>query len=139
MNIELTELIIGQAKAFVVMLAAGVLTESLWQIKVRLQRRIKSLVGKRLTEVLFWVAAAIVLSRFLYYSSYGRISVHSLIGFLLGLLLWKKIIMYVILCPWERNDEAQNLKTTARSSIWRKREGSGWRKDRRRKKRKKRR
>lgn len=134
MKIELTALIISQAKTFMVMMAAGILTESLWQIKNRLQLRFASVWQRILEEGLFWIASVAIVPAFLYYCAYGKISLHAIAGFLLGLLLWKKLC-YGIIPLWERNDEARNSKTTAKSSIWMKRDGSGSKRDRRRRKR----
>lgn len=119
MNMEFTALIISQGKTFVVMLAAGILIESMWQGKGFLQRRMRvnsirksagdgvaDAVPKRsvralcfLTELIFWFAAAAVLSAFLYYSAYGKPSIHAAAGFFMGLLLWKKFLYYAILSP----------------------------------------
>ena len=125
MKIELTALILSQAKTFAVMLAAGILTESLWQAKSILQKCMKCCgsgnaweeiepknAGKDivralpkktarplqfLTEITFWFAAAATLSGFLYYCAYGKLSVHAAAGFFAGLLLWKKILRCGIL------------------------------------------
>lgn len=100
---ELTTLIINQAKTFAVMLAAGILIESMWQGKRLLQKRMKvSSIRKSagfLAELIFWAAAATVLSAFLYYCAYGKPSLHAAVGFFVGLLLWKKILSYGILYP----------------------------------------
>ena len=127
MKMELTALILSQAKTFAVMLAAGILTESMWRGKRFLQRRIamadleKSAVqgdasreditkgtakgsAKKsvrilgmLVEIAFWAGAAAALSGFLYYCAYGKPSLHAAAGFFIGLLLWKKILSYAIL------------------------------------------
>ncbi len=103
MKMELTALIISQAKTFIVMLAAGILIESMWQGKRLLQKRMR-VSGIRkgagfLAELIFWFAAATVLSAFLYYAAYGKPSLHAAAGFFIGLLLWKKILSYDILYP----------------------------------------
>lgn len=117
MKMELTALIISQAKTFAVMLAAGILIESMWQGKCRLQKRMRAgsirkgarewiadTVPKRtvctlwfLAELIFWAASAAALSGFLYYAAHGKPSLHAATGFFIGLLLWKKILTYVIM------------------------------------------
>ena len=129
MIIRLTELITLQAKTLAVMFCCGILVESLWQAKGILQRR----AGRRalwlFEEAVFWAASAAVLSMFLYYCAFGRITLHAGLGFLAGHLLWKKICCGII-NAWENNDEAENLRATAKSSTWKKPEGSGWKKGR---------
>lgn len=84
MKIVLTELIILQAKAVAVMFCAGIAVESLWQIKKHAKHR-------AIAEVIFWISSAVIISKFLYYSAFGRMSLYSAAGFFAGLLLWKKI------------------------------------------------
>jgi hypothetical protein len=42
-------------------------------------------------EILFWLFAALITSACLYYADYGAVSVHGMIGFTLGALLWYNI------------------------------------------------
>jgi len=136
MNLEITELIAAQTRSVIVMAGAGVLVESLWQIRKRLSYYVrvrfayaKAVLPVVVTELAFWTASAVVLSSFMYYGSYGRITAYGCIAFFAGLLLWKKICC--IISPWERNDEVKNLKTTARSSISKRPEKNGRKKERR--------
>lgn len=105
MNVTLTALIVSQAKTFLVMMAAGILTETLWQVKKRAQTRLGRIAGGRKrslwvsAEAVFWIAAAGILSGFLYYCAYGKLSLHAGAGYFIGLLLWKKILQCVILSP----------------------------------------
>ena len=131
MSIELTELIVSQAKTLTVMAAAGVLVESLWQIKKRV--KIKRLIS----EILFWSATTAAVPAFLYYCAFGKPSVHAAAGFLIGLLLWKKICCGIIKKVWVENEEAENSKTTVASSISKKLENRGWKKGGRKEKKKK--
>lgn len=135
MMIEFTDLIASQAKTVAVMFCSGVLTETLWQAKKQLQFLTGSKPLWIVEEVGFWAASAAALSSFLYYCSFGRISFHGILGFFMGLLLWKKIC-YGIIVPWVRNDEAKNSKTTAKSSTWKRPDGKGWKKEGRKGKRK---
>lgn len=91
MNFEFTDLIISQAKTLSVMFCAGILVETLWQLKKRVQPVSASRVWNVLTELIFWVASGAALSAFLYYCAYGRLSFHAIMGFLAGFLLWKKV------------------------------------------------
>ena len=138
MNVQFTELIISQTKTVAVMFCAGIFVESMRQGKKLLKPVLKSRAAEEAAEILFWPLSAWVISMFLYYCSYGRISVHAVIGFFSGLLLWKKMCCDII-SPWVKTDEAKSLETTARSSIWKRPESKGWKKDvpRRKKKRKK--
>lgn len=131
MNIELTELIVSQARTLIVMAAAGVFVESMWQIKKRIKTK------RWISEVMFWAAAAAAISAFLYYCAFGKLSMHAAAGFLTGLLLWKKICCGIIKKVWVENEEAENLKTTAVSSISKKQGSRGWRKGGRKEKKKK--
>ena len=99
-----TELIMTQAKTLGVMAAAGIMVETLWQLKrymwhgvykagntsagERKQYRYISVL-KYVLDMGFWILAAMTISMFLYYSAYGKLSVHALLGFLIGFLLWK--------------------------------------------------
>lgn len=84
MNIELTELIISQLKAIGTMAAAGVLVAAIWNIK-------KKRAGF-LTEILFWILAAIIIPTFLYYCTFGKVTFCAAIGFGTGMFIWKILI-----------------------------------------------
>ena len=149
MKIVLTELIILQAKAVAVMFCAGVLVEILWQLKKyaksrvwkceKAKRHIIKVMGLIFIESLFWVVSAVIISRFLYYCSFGRLTLYSAIGFFAGLILWKKLCCVILKEVWVEKEEAANLKTTVRSSISIRPESRGWKKggQRRLKKKKK--
>ena len=128
MSIQFTELIISQTKTITVMFCAGIFTESLWQGKKLLQMRIESRILNGITEIGFWLLSSFAISMFLYYCSYGRISVHAIAGFLSGLLLWKKMCCDII-SPGVKTDEAKSTKTTAKLSTWKRRGNRGWKKD----------
>ena len=134
MKIQLTALIVEQLRTVGVMMAAGVFVESLWQVRCFLLKRFHRRLSTRQTtfaavfaraaiETHFWMAATLVVSFFLYYCAWGKLSVHAAVGFFTGLLLWKKMCCDIIK-TWVKTDEAQNLKITARSSTWQK-HGSG--------------
>lgn len=140
-----SELIISQAKALCVMIAAGILVGMLWQIKRFIKGRFaqRSLFhkgSKALLECMFWICSVITISMFMYYSTYGRLTLYSAAGFLIGLILWKKQCCVILKEVWVEKEEgaAENSKTTARSSISIRPENKGWKKDRRRKSAKKR-
>lgn len=99
MKIVLTELIVSQAKTVGIMFCAGILTELMWQAKKRLSvAALGHATGKRnsaarifrkcLAELIFWIFAAAVVSMFLYYCSYGKITFHAAIGFAAGIAFW---------------------------------------------------
>lgn len=100
MKIVLTELIVSQAKTVGIMFCAGILTELMWQAKKRISKAVSGhATGKRnsvarilrkcLAELIFWIFAAAVVSMFLYYCSYGKITFHAAIGFAAGIAFWK--------------------------------------------------
>ncbi len=91
MNPSVNPLIIDQSFEFVIMLFAGMTIMLFHDIYIRIRSRLKS--GKTIAfiqDILFWLFAAIVTSSFLYYCSYGRLSIHALIAFGAGAILWKK-------------------------------------------------
>ena len=94
--------------------------------------------ARAMVEILFWSVTTLIISMFLYYCAWGKLSVHAGLGFFTGLLLWKKMCCAIIK-TWEKTDEAKNLKITARSSTWRKPAPGGSKKDVQRKKKKKKR
>lgn len=51
---------------------------------------------RAIIDLHFWIAAAFVLSMFLYYCAWGKLSVHAGLGFFAGLLLWKKMCCAII-------------------------------------------
>ncbi len=136
MKIVLTELIILQAKAVFAMFCAGVIVETMWQLKNYAKSKVllknKNII---ILEGMFWLITSVVFSKFLYYSTFGRITLYTVIGFLTGLLLWKKICCAIIKEVWVEKEEgaAANLKTTARSSTLIKLEKRGWKRDRQKK------
>ena len=139
MKLQLTALIAEQIRTFLVMMAAGIFVESLWQARILFLQRLRrtepgsgrsgpfgksfhpltNLIARAVTEILFWASATFVISMFLYYCAWGKLSVHAGLGFFAGLLLWKKMCCAIIK-TWVKTDEVQNLKITARSSTWRK-------------------
>ena len=89
MKMVITELIVLQAKAVAVMFCAGIAVETLWQLK-------KCAKGRLYGEFAFWIIAGIVLCKFLYYASFGRLSLYAAVGFFAGLFLWKKICCVIM-------------------------------------------
>lgn len=123
---QLTELIVSQARTTAVMCCCGVLVYSLWTIKKYLQQAAPSRAAWIIWECGFWAAAAAAVSGFMYYCTFGAITFHGAAGFLVGLLLWKKICCGII-SSWEKRDAAENSETTARSLTWTRREKNVWR------------
>jgi hypothetical protein len=92
-----TELIREQAFQCIVMAAAGIFVMIFYQ----LFRNTCVLTGAgkiaaALSELVFWVLAAVAVSYFLYYCAYGRISFHAALSFAAGALLWKKFFCGII-------------------------------------------
>lgn len=131
----LTDLIREQILQVTVMFGAGIgvaLCYQLMQLFCRAVRPGKAV--RFLTEVLFWILAAVWTIQFLYYCAYGRLSFHAACGFGAGALLWK-ICFYDIIdkiysnvknkagneeTTCRKREEAVSLRTAARSSISRK-------------------
>lgn len=42
-----------------------------------------------LMDILFWIFLSLLFTSFLYYASYGKISVHAILGFFVGAMLWR--------------------------------------------------
>lgn len=106
MSVHLSPLITGQLRTVLVMMAAGIFVESLWQARClllhpRQNPAIRTLARsprlcRAVIDIHFWIAAAFILSTFLYYCTWGRLAVHAGVGFLAGLLLWKKMCCAII-------------------------------------------
>lgn len=105
MKIVLTELIISQAKTVGIMFCAGIAVETMWQLRKAMLCRFSEAseralrkkretalctrIKKYMTELLFWISAAATVSMFLYYCSYGKITLHAAVGFAAGSAFWK--------------------------------------------------
>lgn len=84
-------LIIDQSFEFVIMLFAGMTIMLFHDLYRKVTGKLKP--GKKISfiqDILFWLFAALLTSSFLYYSSYGRLSIHALLAFGAGAVLWKK-------------------------------------------------
>ena len=143
MMLQITDLIAEQIKTVAVMFSAGVVVGSLWTIKKYGQVKIgeTKIIGrikvKESIEIIFWIVTAIVYSNFLYYCSYGVITFHGIIGFLTGLLLWKKICCGILKTVWAEKEEVENLKTIAKLSTSKRLENNDWKKGKLKRKKKK--
>lgn len=95
----INQLIVNQVFEFVIMLCSGMTLMFFRDLFLLVQKKLrprKSILF--LQDMLFWLFSSLLLSSFLYYCSYGKISVHAVIAFGLGALLWKKFF-YDILKP----------------------------------------
>ena len=134
MIINTTELIEEQIKTVGVMFACGVVTETMWiaksygKNKLGSYKIIKIFKTRDLLEIVFWIFASVTLSMFMYYSTYGAITLHGTIGFLAGLLLWKKICCGILKTVWAEKEEVESLKTIARLSTLKRLENNDWKK-----------
>jgi hypothetical protein len=123
-----SDIVIAQAKDIAVMFCCGILVQSLYYGKIIWQSYCCRWGSWLIKEIIFWVASAASVSRFLYYCSFGQITFHAAAAFLTGLLLWKKMQCGIINL-WAKKEEVDNLRTTARLSISTKRERKGWKKE----------
>lgn len=84
-------LIADQSFEFVIMLFAGMTVMLFYDIFARIKYKLKP--GRGLSfiqDILFWLFTALLTSSFLYYCSYGRLSIHAFLAFGAGAVLWKK-------------------------------------------------
>jgi hypothetical protein len=84
-------LIIDQSFEFVIMLFAGMTVMLCYELFLRAKRKFKP--GNKISflqDILFWLFAALLTSSFLYYCSFGRLSVHAFAAFGAGVVLWNK-------------------------------------------------
>lgn len=84
-------LIIDQSFEFVIMLFAGMTVMLFYELYLMVKSKTKP--GNKISfmqDILFWMFAALLTSSFLYYSSYGRLSIHAFLAFGAGAGLWKK-------------------------------------------------
>lgn len=91
-NNIINPLIIDQSFEFVIMLFAGIAIMLFHDVFIKLKNKFKP--GARMSfiqDILFWIFAALLTSSFLYYCSFGRMSIHAFLAFGIGAVLWKKI------------------------------------------------
>lgn len=84
-------LIVDQSFEFVIMLFAGMAVMLFYGLFQKAKRKFKP--GNKISflqDILFWLFAALLTSSFLYYCSYGRLSVHAFTAFTAGAVLWNK-------------------------------------------------
>ena len=143
MILQINELIEEQIKTFGVMFSCGIVIETLWMIKKYVKNKLSSYKSAskfktaEFVEIIFWVLASTSLSMFMYYCTYGAVTLHGLIGFLTGLLLWKKICCGILKTVWAEKEEVENLKTIAKLLTLKRLENNDWKEGALRKKKKK--
>lgn len=97
MSLVFTDLIKEQAMQCLIMFGAGIAFMLVYQLCAFLIRPTALREGVRAAlEIVFWLAAAVMISQFLYYCAYGRLSVHCVCAFAAGALLWKKCFCGII-------------------------------------------
>lgn len=97
MMIAVNQLIRAQLFEFVIMFYAGMTAMVFYEIFTWVKNKTKpQKVVLFLEDLLFWVFAALLLSSFLNYCSYGRVSFHAFVAFAMGALLWKKCFYGII-------------------------------------------
>ncbi|QHI72206.1 spore cortex biosynthesis protein YabQ [Aminipila terrae] len=89
LNFVLTDLIKTQIFESLVMLGCGMVIALLYGLFIRhIKLFLKNRVIAATYEILFWIFAGILTCQFLYYCSYGQISVHVICAFVCGVFLW---------------------------------------------------
>jgi spore cortex biosynthesis protein YabQ len=97
MNLAIHQLIKDQAFEFVIMLWAGMIVMLFFDIFIMIKNKRKVRKGiSFIQDILFWIFASLLTSAFLYYASYGQLSVHAFIAFGVGVILWKKFFYGII-------------------------------------------
>ena len=98
MNLLINQLIKDQAFEFIIMLWAGMIVMILYDIFMRIKNKTKPRSSVSfIQDILFWVFASLLTSAFLYYCSYGQLSVHGFIAFGVGAILWKRYFCGIII------------------------------------------
>lgn len=89
-SLVITELIRGQALEFIVMLGCGMIVAILYGFYKRyIGAFVKNVVLNFLSEVIFWIFAAVVTCDFLYFCSLGALKIHIMVAFICGVFLWR--------------------------------------------------
>lgn len=111
MSIAITELIKEQAYECFIMFCAGMAFMLFYQVCsfllsfIQIAKWIKAGL-----EIVFWLAAAVMTSQFLYYCSYGSLSVHCICAFAAGVLLWKTCFYGIILPTQHEGNRTRGLR-----------------------------
>lgn len=92
-----TQLIREQTVQCLVMCAAGIIILLMYQIfRCAVELIAASAKLSAAAEIIFWIFAAAVAYRFLYYCAYGALSFHSVLAFTVGAILWKVFFYDII-------------------------------------------
>ena len=103
MNFGLTALIREQGYQCLILFGAGIAFMIVWQLCSLVVNKIRFRTWIRVSmELVFWMLAAFMVSEFLYYGTYGEISLHAIAAFAMGVLLWRKFF-YDIIAKWRDN------------------------------------
>lgn len=98
MTVELNQLIIDQIFEFVIMFYAGMTMMVFYEIFVWIKNKTKPRkFASFLEDLLFWIFAAFIVSAFLYYCSYGKLSFHAFVAMGAGAFLWKRVFYGIII------------------------------------------
>lgn len=121
MSVSFTALIREQSYECLIMFGSGIMFMIGWQICTAIWRqgRVRRWIRTTL-EIIFWLAAAAIVSEFLFYGAYGKISAHAIVSFLAGLLLWKHCFYGIITLygeKWLKNSRKRNGKEEKKQSI----------------------
>ena len=85
-------LIWEQAYHFIILFYGGLTVGILHWACRAFQKRWKPRPGAAFVQdLLFWVLAAILTSAFLYYCAYGKVTLHGILAFGLGIVLWQLV------------------------------------------------
>ena len=126
----MNDLIHRQLFEFFVLLFGGIGMAMLRQLFIAYQKKAKPKKSiSIIQEMLFWILSAFLVAGVFYYASYGLFTVHALLGFALGNVMWYNIWHAYRQKEqetqgWQGREEAAHLKIN-KSSILSKQEKSG--------------
>lgn len=87
---KLSDIIVSQARDILVMCGAGMTVMILHDLLNIYQNKRRPFGAVAFfQDILFWVLAALLVSAFLYYCSYGKVTVHSIGAVCIGAALWE--------------------------------------------------
>ena len=93
----MSELIKSQSFHIIVMCSSGMLFMIIWEIASWARRALSfGRASASFLEIILWIFQSFIASAFLYYCAYGRLSVHCLIFFIAGIVLWNTFFSGII-------------------------------------------
>lgn len=106
----ITELIREQVFQVTVMTCAGIAVMALHRIFRLVCCRLRlSVKTEAAAEILFWIPAAFIAYKYLYYCAFGEISFHAIGAFTIGVILWRILFCDIINHLWTNISKKQRV------------------------------